>query len=95
MRGRMILFAAAALVPLGGFACGHHHHHEEPPPDVVVEPVPQGYVYYSDPYYYQGHYDRDYWYWRDREGRGHREAREEHERRVREHPRYEEEHERR
>ena len=90
MRGRIKLLAAASLLPLCGLSCVHHHHHDEPPPEVAVEPVPQGYVYYYDPYYYQGHYDHDYWYWHDREGRAHREVREEHERRVREHPRSEE-----
>lgn len=89
MTAKSLLLAAAGLVPLAALAgCEvHHHHHDEPV--VSVEPAPDGYVYYSDPYYYQGHYDRDYWYWNDHEGRMHREFREEHERHVREHPRYE------
>ena len=90
MTAKTLLFAAAGLLPLAAIGgCEGHHHHEEPGPVVSVEPAPDGYVYYSDPYYYQGHYDRDYWYWNDRDGRAHREMRDEHERRVREHPQYE------
>ena len=81
-------WAAAGLLPLAALAC-EIHHHEEPPPPVAYEPVPEHYVYYSNPYYYQGHYDHDYWEWRDPEGRNHREARDEHEQHAREHPRYE------
>lgn len=40
--------------------------YREPPPP-PPEPVPVGYVYYSDPYYYDGWYDGPYWYWRDRD----------------------------
>ena len=89
-----LLFLSAGLLPLAGCE-GHHRHHEEPQPVVTVEPAPTGYVYYSDPGYYNGYYDHDYWYWHDREGRAHREMRDEHEGHVREHPRYEEERERR
>jgi len=67
----------------------HHRYHEEPVATVTVEPVPEGYVYYSDPYYYRGHYEGDAWYWRDRDGHDHREVRDEHDRRMREHPHYE------
>jgi hypothetical protein len=91
MRANPILSAAVSLLPLallGG--CAHHHHHDDQPgPVVSVEPVPDTYVYYSDPAYYHGHYDHDYYYWNDREGRAHREMRDEHERHVREHPTYE------
>jgi hypothetical protein len=82
-----VLLVAAGLLPLAG-CVGHHHHYDEGPV-VTVEPAPSGYVYYSDPGYYGGYYDHDYWYWHDRDGHMHREFRAEHERRVREHPAYE------
>ena len=42
-------------------------------PDVVVGPPPVGYVY-EDDYYARGHWDGDYWMWRDRDGHFFREA---------------------
>lgn len=66
-RRAMILAALAAAA--GCF----HRHHEEPPPQIVYEPG----------YYDRGYYRGEDWYWRDREGYEHHEAREAHERRMR------------
>jgi hypothetical protein len=88
MLGKILILAAAGLLPVAILGC-EHHHYDEPASTVAYEPVPAGYTYYNDPYYYQGHYDNNYWYWRDQQGRSYREGREEHERHVHEHPRYE------
>ena len=95
-----LLLLTLGFLISAGCSESHHHPRREPPPPVVVEPAPAGYVYYYDPGYYGGYYDRDYWYWHDRGGRMHREIRQEHERHLAEHPRYEdrgrfEEHDRR
>ena len=59
----------------------YHHRHEGPPPARVVEVAPYGYAYGPE-YYDHGYYQDNYWYWKDR-GRWYREAREDHERRMR------------
>lgn len=88
MVAKTLVLIAAGVLPLATVAC-EEHHHPEPVETVSYEPVPEGYAYYSDPYYYHGHYDNDDWTWRDDKGHYHREARAEHERHVHEHPDYE------
>lgn len=88
MIAKTLALIAVGALPLALAACEEHHHPEEPVETVSYEPVPQGYVYSNDPYYYRGRYDNDYWTWRDEKGHFHREARVEHERHEHEHPDY-------
>jgi hypothetical protein len=84
MENRMTRTAHIAvwgLLAIGGFAtfgCTVHAHG----PDVVIGEPPVTYVY--DDYYDRGHWDGDYWVWRDRDGHFFHERRELYERRVRE-----------
>lgn len=66
----------AGVAGLGGCTIQAH------PAEVDIGPaVPAGYVYYNDPYYYNGWYDGPYWVWRDRGGRYWHERREFHDQR--------------
>lgn len=79
---RTAQLAVLGLLTIGGFGmigCTIH----AGPPEVVVGAPPVGYVY-EDDYYGRGHWDGDYWMWRDRDGHMFRERREIHDQRIRE-----------
>ena len=79
---RGLSLSITGLLALSGIALtGCHHDHG---PDSEYYAAPAGYVY-EPTYYDTGHYDGDYWAWRDRDGRWYREDRAMHEQRMREH----------
>jgi hypothetical protein len=84
---KLLCTGAAAMGAVALCACDsddHYHHrravvvHESEP--VYTEPP----VVYDYTYYDRGYYNGPYWVYRDRSGHEWREAREEHERRIRE-----------
>lgn len=90
----MKLYAQLALtgaLAVGGFlSIGCEDDRPREPATVYREPVvvyrepTVGYAY-DDTYYGRGHWDGDYWAWRDRDGRYYHERREMHEQRMRGH----------
>lgn len=80
---RAFLFSSV-IASGAAFGCVVHEHHEGPPPTEAV--------IYEPGYYDRGEYRDNVWYWHDREGHERHEAREEHERRMRDWPAHREEH---